>query len=117
VTQIQLIDLLLRVFLISGFASIVLWVVLYSAWAKWWKNVVGRTIVVKDVLIGLLLIPTSLSLFFNLSRLDSLTTAWADVVLIGLITPVMAWRIVSWSRLRHPREGRHREDPDDNGPH
>jgi hypothetical protein len=113
VSQIQLINLLLRIFLISGFASIVLWVALYSAWARWWRNVIGRTLVVKDALIAMLLVPTSLSLFFNLSRLDSLATAWADVVLIGLITPVMAWRVVAWSRLRRPEAGKHREDQDD----
>lgn len=111
-TEIQLIDLLLRVFLISGFASIVLWVALYSAWAKWWRNVIGRTLVVKDALIAMLLVPTSLALFFHLSRADSIVTAWADVVLIGLITPVMAWRVVAWSKFR--REDR-REDPDDDG--
>lgn len=95
----RLITFLLRVFLISGFASIALWVGMYTAWAPWWRNAVGRTLVVKDALIALLLIPTTLSLFFHLNRGSSLKVGWADVVLIGLITPVMVWRVVSWGRF------------------
>jgi len=99
VTEEHVIDLLLRVFLISGFASIIVWVVLYTRWARWWENTVGRTIVIKDVLIAAVLVPTALALFLHLSRRDSLNVAWADVALIGLITPVMCWRIVVWARI------------------
>jgi predicted ABC-type exoprotein transport system permease subunit len=103
VSQDQVIGLLLRTFLISGFASIVLWVVLYSVWAPWWRNMVGRTIVVKDALIAALLVPTAVALFVHLSRRNSLDLAWADVALLALITPVMSWRIVSWARYRRRR--------------
>jgi hypothetical protein len=105
VSQDQLITLLLRTFLISGFLSTFTWVAVYTRLARWWGNPVGRTIVVNAVIVSTLLVPTTLALFFKLNRLDSLVTAWVDVVLIGAITPVMCWRIVIWTRLaRTPGE-------------
>lgn len=98
-TETQLITLLLRIGLIAGFLSILLWVALYTYWARWWKNTVGRTLVIKDILIAILLIPTTLSLFVHLNRANSLTVAWIDVGLIGLIAPVMCWRVVTWARF------------------
>jgi len=113
----RLIVLLLRIFLISGFASILLWIVTYSTVAKWWRNPVGRTIVLFAALVACLLVPTTLSLFFQLSRTTSLAAAWADVALIGLVTPVMCWRIVTWRRVaRFDRDaGRGKKEPGGDG--
>lgn len=95
----QAIVILLRIFLVSGFASITLWIVTYSMVARWWRNPVGRAIVLFGALVAALLVPTTLSLFFHLGRATSLAAAWADVALIGSVTPVMCWRIVTWRRL------------------
>lgn len=108
-TQASWMILVLKVGLISGFVSLTGWVVLYSALAAWWRNPIGRTLVAKTVLIALLFIPTAMSLFFNLNRLDSYIAGWADAALIGLVTPVMLWRSLLWWRLhqagRLPRNG------------
>jgi hypothetical protein len=110
VTQASWLALALKVALISGFVSLAGWIILYTALAPWWRNPIGRTLVAKTTLIALLFIPTSLSLFFNLSRLDSLIVGWIDMGLIGLVSPVMAWRSVVWWRLyragRLPRDDR-----------
>lgn len=98
-TQTLLLTLALKIGLISGFASLTAWIALYTALAKWWRNPIGRTLVAKTVLIALLFIPTSLSLFFDLSRLDSYIAGWTDASLIGLVTPVMLWRCLVWWRL------------------
>lgn len=98
-SQEQWIILLLKMVLISGFASIAVWICVYTKVAKWWRNPVGRSLVTKSALVAVLLIPTTLSLFFDLNRKTSLIVAWADVGLIGLITPVMLWRSVVWWRL------------------
>lgn len=98
-SQDQWIALLLKIGLVSGFAAITVWVAVYSRLARWWKNPVGRTLVIEAALIAGLFVPQILSLFFSLNRFDSYIAAWADVALIGLVTPVMTWRVIVWLRL------------------
>jgi hypothetical protein len=100
-SQTQAIVLLLKIGLIAGLASIAGWIAVYHALTKggWWKNPVGRTLVIEAALIALLFVPQILSLFFDLTRLDSRIAAWSDVVLIGLVAPVMCWRSLVWLRL------------------
>lgn len=99
--QDQWIILLFRIFLISGFVSLVAWVVVYTRLTGWanWKNPIGQTLVIKTSLVALLLVPSILALFFHFSRATSITAAWVDVALIGLITPVMLWRTAVWVRI------------------
>lgn len=109
--QDSLIVLLLKIGLVSGFVSLTGWVLVYTRLThrKAWKNPIGLTLMVKTLLIAGLFVPTALSLFFNLNRLDSRIAAWADVVLIGAVTPVMCWRTAVWIRLHRlgelPRNG------------
>jgi len=98
-TQAQWLVLALKVALIAGFASLVGWVVLYSVLADWWAASIGRTLVAKTMLIAALFVPSILSLFFHLNRLDSYIAGWVDVALIALVTPVMWWRSLVWIRL------------------
>jgi len=98
-TQASWLVLALKVAVISGFISLAAWVALYSFLAAWWRNPIGRTLVAKTTLIALLFIPTAISLFFKLNRLDSYIAGWVDVALIGLVTPVMLWRSLVWWRL------------------
>jgi hypothetical protein len=108
-TQEQLIIVLLKIGLIAGLISLIAWVGVYSRLAKWWRSPIGRTIVIETLLIALLFVPQILSLFLNLTRLDSRVAAWADVALIAAVTPVMLWRAAIWLRLgrtgRLPRSG------------
>lgn len=103
-SQDQWIILLLKIGCIAGFISLTGWVVIYTRLAKWWKNPIGRTLVSKTLLVAGLLVPTTLSLFFNLNRLTSHIAAWADVILIGAITPVMTWRSIIWLKVGKGRE-------------
>ena len=89
----------LRVAVISGFCSLAGWVALYSFLAPWWRNPIGRTLVIKSMLIAMLLIPTMISLFFHMTQFESVVVGWADFVLIALITPVMIWRSAVWQRI------------------
>jgi hypothetical protein len=110
VSQDAWILLLLKAGLIGGFASLIAWVAVYHALTRggWRRNPIGRTLVVKSLLIAGLFVPTALSLFLHLNRLNSYVVAWADVALIGAVTPVMLWRVVAFLRLggtRLPRNG------------
>lgn len=107
-TQLHLIVLLLKVFLIAGFVSLLAWVVVYTRLAKWWQNAVGRTLVIETLLLAGLFIPTLLGFFFDMNQY---VIGWLDVVLIGLVTPVMTWRSVVWIRMALPSRGRHPESP------
>lgn len=113
----RILILVLQIVLISGFTSILLWIITYSRVAKWWRNPVGRTIVLFAALVAGLLVPTTLSLFFNLNRTTSVAAAWADVTFIGLVSPVMCWRIVTWRRLARDGRAAERGDKDSRDEH
>lgn len=97
------ITLCLKVALISGFVSLIAWVAVYTrlTGGSAWRNPVGLTLILKSLLIAVLFVPTGLSLFFRFNRLTSEVAGWIDVALIGLVTPVMAWRTIVWLRIDH----------------
>jgi hypothetical protein len=115
-TQTQLIVLLLKIGLVAGLTALVGWIAVYHALTHggWRRNPIGLTLVIEAALIAGLFVPQILSLFFNLTRLDSRIAAWSDVALIGLVTPVMIWRSVTMIRLdrlgRFLRNGHGGED-------
>jgi hypothetical protein len=102
--QEQVIEAILKVTLVTGFASIAIWIWTYTALARWWRNPVGRSLVMHAGLIAVLLVPSTLSLYFHLSRGTSDIAAWLDTALITAITPVMLWRCVVWVRLSRAGE-------------
>ena len=112
-TQDAVMVLLLKIGLISGFASLLGWVTVYHVLTGggWRRNPLGRTLVVKSLLIAVLFVPATLSLFFHLTRNGSRIAGWADVALIGAVAPVMLWRTVVMFRLE--RAGRGQQDKDD----
>jgi hypothetical protein len=91
--------LLFQLVIIADIVSITAFVLIYSKLAPWWRNPIGRTIVIKDILLTLVLIPSALSLFLHFSRLTSEVASWLDIVLLGSITPVMLWRIRIWFKI------------------
>ena|SRR5215475_13375350 len=104
-TQDELLILLFKVTLIAAAVSIGTFIATYSMWAPWWRNPIGRTIVIKDILLVLVLVPSILSLFFAFNRLTSHIAAWVDVALFGALTPVMLWRVVVFHRIHREKEG------------
>jgi len=118
-SQTSIIVLLLKIGLISGLVAILGWIAVYTRLAHWWKGPLGRTLVIEAALIAALFVPQILSLFFHLGRMDSRIVAWSDVVLIGCVGPVMAWRCLVWVRLdragRLGRTGHGGEDADGTG--
>lgn len=106
-TQQDWLVLALKVVLIAAFCSLVLWIVVYTKISPWWRSPIGQTLVIKTGLLALLLVPSILSLFFDLNRITSMAVGWIDAALIGLIAPVMVWRTVVWVRIH--REAEHKE--------
>ena len=100
-TQDQTIILLYRIAEFFAIGSIILFVAVYWRLAPWWRNPIGRTIVVKDLALLLALIPGVLSLFFDFNRVTSRIAAWFDLVCIVSIGVIMLWRTVVWIKVHN----------------
>lgn len=105
-TQDDAIILAFKAAEVSGLVTITFFIICYSTWARWWSNQIGRTIVVKDLLLIVVFIPSVLSLFLDFNRLTSHIAAWTDIAMIGLISPVMIWRTVVFWRIHKAGRGR-----------
>jgi hypothetical protein len=108
-SQDELLLLLFKVVLIASEAATVAFTVVYSVLAPWWANPIGRTLVQLDILLGLALVPSILSLFWHFNRLTSHIAAWVDVGLFALIALTLFARIPLWIRL-HRDKAAQRED-------
>jgi hypothetical protein len=113
-TQDALLILLFRIVIIADLIAVAAFVLTYTVLAAWWRDIIGRTIVTKDILLGLALIPTLLGLFFHFNDTTSRLSAWIDVVLFAGIAATMAWRCVIWTKI-HRAERNKREITRDPG--
>lgn len=75
-----------------------LFVVLYSVFAPWWADPMGRSIVAFDVALLLALLPSALHYAFGLNVAHP-WFAWYDLVSLWTIAAVTAWRIVAIVRV------------------
>jgi hypothetical protein len=99
VTQDQAITLAFKVVEVASVVTIGAFVACYSAWARWWENAIGRTIVAKDMALILVLLPSILSIFLHFNRLTSHVAAWFDLASLGAIPVIMVWRIIVWRKI------------------
>lgn len=90
--------LLARIAVSCALAGCLAWIMEYT-FRSGWRNSVGRTLMVKTLLLcGLLLI----SLLFSLLRFSPAWQdflRWADLVMLALIGPVMAWRLLVFRKM------------------
>lgn len=102
--QEQMLLQLFRVVLVADLVALASFIVLYTMLAAWWRNTIGRTIVIKDLLLGAALTPSVLSLFFHFSRLTSRVAGWVDVGLFAGIAVTMVWRDIVWWHVHHDKK-------------
>jgi hypothetical protein len=105
VTQDSWILLLLRILLIGDVLSIAVFIGVYWVLADWWRHPIGRTIVIKDFLMLMLLVPSILTMFIHFTRTAIHFVAWVDVCLFALLIPVMAWRSAVWISIHRAGQG------------
>jgi hypothetical protein len=111
VTSPALLILLTKIVLIGDMVAIASFICDYSRLAQWWKNPVGRTIVMKDLfLLGVISLIVA-SVFFQFSRLTSEVASWIQIVLLGGMAAAMLWRILVFERIH--RNGRRPKGGDD----
>lgn len=107
-TSPPLLILLTKITLIADMVAIIAFIADYSRLAPWWRNPVGRTIVIKDLLLLGVISMVVLSVFFQFSRLTSQVAAWIQIAELAAMAVVMLWRIVVFERIhRHgtPKDG------------
>lgn len=109
-SQDQWITLCFKVVEVSALVTIAGFIACYSAWAPWWRDPVGRTIVVKDALLIIVFIPSVLAIFLHFGRFSSRIAAWSDMAMLGLIAPVMIWRVLVFRKIH--RDGKPPREPD-----
>ena len=97
-TQDQILLLLLKFGLISGVASLLLWIIVYTRLQPWWHDQIGITLVAKSSIVIGQLIFLALALFFHLNRFDNRVVGWAYTIFTLAITPIMIWRTIVWIR-------------------
>ena len=96
-TQDAVILLCFKVVEVTSVVAILAFIACYSRWAAWLRNPIGRTIVLKDIALVLVLIPSILSIFVDFNRLTSHIAAWFDVGSFALVPVIMVWRtFVFW---------------------
>ena len=103
-TSPALLVLLTKIALIAVMVAITAFIADYSRLAKWWKNPVGRAVVMKDLFLLGVISLVVLSVFFHFSRLTSQVAAWIQIVLLAAMAVAMLWRIVVFERIH--RDGR-----------
>src|SRR6185312_9116880 len=84
---------------VASVIAIAAFTICYSRWARWWANPIGRTIVLKDIALILVLFPSILSIFFSFNRLTSHIAAWFDVGSFALVPIIMCWRILVFRKV------------------
>jgi hypothetical protein len=90
--------LFIRIFLCTSLAATLAWIADYSR-DRWWRNIIGRNLATKTVIIALLLLVSLLSAFFRLTPGFIYWLRWADIVLLASIGPVMVWRMVVFRKV------------------
>ena len=66
--QDQWILLAFKVVEVASVVTIAAFIACYTRWARWFSNPIGRTIVIKDVALIMVLIPSILSIFWHWNR-------------------------------------------------
>ena len=103
-TQDEAIILAFKVVEVASVAAIAAFIGCYSRWARWWSNPIGRTIVLKDIALVLVLIPSILSIFIDFNRLTSHIAAWFDIGSFALVPVIMCWRIAVFRKIHKAGE-------------
>jgi hypothetical protein len=86
---------------LAATAAFLLFVVQYTLTSPWWKDRVGTTIVLKDIVLLCILVPGSLLVFFP-HLITPVTSAWIDIFVLGGAAAVMCWRCVVWWLEKKP---------------
>lgn len=98
-TQADLVLLLFRIGLCATTGAVIWFIAYYTKVAPWWRNEIGRTIVIKDLVLLVPLLLSIVSAFWGFNRYTSQIAGWITVVSFFGMAVVMVWRIAVWRRI------------------
>lgn len=98
-TQDQWMVVVAKIAIVADTVTLIAFIAQYSAYAKWWRNTIGRTIVYKDILLVQFFSLFILSLFFHLNRFTSRLIAWYQISLLIETALVMVWRMFAFWKI------------------
>lgn len=90
-----------RIVEISALVTGVLFVLQYTWYSPWWRDVVGRTMVAEAVAVFLSVAPGTIENFLNLTYAERVDLEWVNVSFVALIPVIYVWRMFVWQRLPH----------------
>lgn len=91
--------------------AVFIFMVQWTLSSPWWKDHVGVTLVVKDLCLLVIFVPTCMMLAWP-GVISPLTGAILGFSSLVGITVAMAWRSIVWYRIRRPWPLRQRADKD-----
>lgn len=103
--QAQLVADLTNDVVMLAFAASVLFIVVYSALAPWWRSEIGRALIVMDAGLALVLGPSVLHRLFGLTLVTSIGFAWYYLASIAIVAGSTFWRtyLIAKTQWRHRR--------------
>jgi hypothetical protein len=115
VTQAQLVADLTSDVVMAAFAASVLFIVTYTALAPWWRSQIGRSLIVLDTGLALVLAPSVLHRLLGVTLTTSLGFAWYYLASLALVAGSTLWRTwivarVQWKARRKPQAGEVRDE-------
>lgn len=85
---------------IATFICSLLFIVLYSVVAPWWRYPLGRNLVAFDAALSLTLLPSVVHHTFGVSSALSAPFAWFTLVSFATVPCVIVWRAVIMLRMQ-----------------
>lgn len=85
--------------------TVLAFVIQYTWYAPWWRDPLGRTIVIKDLCLVAAIAPMLVLRWLLQNDPGWLTFfRWLSLAMVAAIAPVMIWRMVVWRKIH--RKGR-----------
>ena len=112
--QAQLVADLTDDVVMAAFVASVLFVVVYTALAPWWRSEIGRALIVMDPGLALVLGPSVIHRLFGVALVTSIWFSWYYLASIALVAGSTFWRTwliakTQWRHRRKPSDGEYGE--------
>lgn len=103
-TQEHLITDLINDMVVLAFAASVLFIVVYTVLAPWWRSEIGRALIAMDTGLALALAPAVLHRLLGVSLAASLGFGWYYLGSLALVAGATLWR--TWIIIKTQWRGR-----------
>lgn len=100
-SSMQWLSLYAKVVEISAVAAGLLFVIQWTWYSPWWRDIVGRTVIAEAAAVLLSIMPGLVESFFDLTSLEKEELRWFNVSAVALIPIIYIWRVYVWHRLPH----------------